>query len=126
MNFLKIAAMYLQPLLWAGILAVILNTTAPLTIGPAGILGVFFVIYMLMSSLLFTACVVLSKAIQLFIPVTIPRRRVIYYIASIIALGPLFLIALNTLGSIGLKEVLLVVVLVAVSCFYVTRTMRSA
>jgi hypothetical protein len=47
-----------------------------------------------------------------------------YYIASIVALAPVFLLALNSIGQLEVKDFILVIMLVGLACFYVIRRSR--
>ncbi len=116
-----LAILYASPILW--FLAVIwtINTTSPLAIGPAGILAVFILFYGLASSTLFVLGSVANKLSTVIGRRQILSTRRMYYMTSILAFGPVFMIALNTLGQLGAIEVTLVIMLIALGMFYTLR-----
>jgi hypothetical protein len=113
---------YLIPVSTLAALIVMLHTTSPLKMGPAGILLVFILLYLFIASLFY----ILLSAIILLVGRFTPRyqsikKQRLYYITSIIALGPVFLLALNSIGQLDIEDLILVTLLVGVSCFYVSR-----
>jgi hypothetical protein len=112
------------PLFLVVILAILMSTTTPLQVGPAGILLAFLLLYAILLSISFLIIYIGSK---LFVSLKLrkghqlirPRRA--YYIASIVACLPLFLIAIQTIGQLRWVDVLLVVVFLALAAFYVLR-----
>src|SRR5688572_24237554 len=118
------AAIYLAPILSMLLLGVVLNVTNPLQAGPPVILLVFVLIYLLVLSVM----VAVSHAVGAIIKMLRPQKpfslRRWYYVLSVASLGPVFFVALNTLGQLEIIEVLLITVLIALGCFYVLR--RSA
>jgi len=115
----------------AGILLVImLQTTTPTTVGPVGLLAVFFLLYVIalgvMTELLWVGSKLLSglgrrvvimskKPIQ---PLTLARS---YYYSTILALGPVILLAMASIGSLGIYETLLVILFMAVGTLYISK-----
>ena len=111
----------------AAMLCVLLITTTPLSTGPLGILGFFVFMYI-------TALGMLSflfRGVSVFIHKAIPHRRSkfagrelnlkqSYYYASVVALAPVMLIAMQSVGEIGLYQLLLVGFFVIVAWLYVT------
>lgn len=102
----------------------VLQLTSPLALGPAGILCVFGLFYAAINSALFAALYFAAFVVNRFSKKHFSTRKA-YYVASVLALGPVFMMALNTLGQLGLVEVLLVVVLLGIACFYVIRRSES-
>lgn len=109
------------PFVWLAAIFIVFNFTSPLRVGPAGILLVFALFYAFISSLMFA---LLRIGLAVWVRVTgkadISSRR-LYYLASVVAFGPVFLIALNTLSRLGIVEVILVLLLVGIGSFYVLR-----
>lgn len=121
---LELIAVYLLPIMWLMALMVVFNATSPLKSGPLSVLLVFVIIYLLVSSTLYMAVfsiVGILRLLQLAKPMP---KRLVYYLVSVIALGPVFILALNTLGQLDPKDIILVLILLALGCFYVVR--RSA
>ena len=118
---IKLTILYLMPLFWAVIVALVLSGTSPLKIGPAGILFVFVIFYALVSSVLFVLAHIFLKVWQILAKKQgVPIKR-IYYVTSIVAFAPVFMVALNTLGQLGIVEIVLVLLLVVLGVFYVVR-----
>lgn len=115
----------------AGILLIImLQTTNPSTVGPVGLLAVFFLLYVIMlgtvtevlwlgsraMSWLGRRVVIMSrKPVQ---PLTLARS---YYFSTILALGPVILLAMASIGSLGIYETILVMVFLAVGVLYISK-----
>ncbi|MGH7196179.1 MAG: hypothetical protein ACREGJ_00225 [Candidatus Saccharimonadales bacterium] len=121
---LRVPALYLLPLFLFLIIMLVLNLTSPLQAGPAGILLVFGLFYLFACSLFYIATHIVFKVWRLVKGVSPALERRTYYLVSVIALGPIFLIALNTLGELNIREVILVSLLVAIGCFYVLKRTR--
>ncbi len=120
----KIVAVAGLPFLWALCLFIFMNVTSPLKNGPFSVLVAFAIIYLLITSLLY-AIALASTRIALLFGKQIPlSRRRLYYLMSVLALGPVFILALNTLGQLDIKEILLVSLLLCLGCFYVLRRSR--
>lgn len=112
------------------ILLMVLNTTDPVSAGPGGILLVFVLIYAIVASLLFTVLhfgvrVVSAALVKRGSKVTARSYHVgvhrAYYIASVVAFGPVLLLALNSVRQLRLVDVTLVVVFVGLMIFYITK-----
>lgn len=109
-------------------LVLLLNLTTPMQAGPSGILFVFILAYIIaLGGMTFTIHGV-SRLVVKLTTHTITRRpfQVIdmkhsYYYASLIALAPVMLIGIQSVGGVGLYETLLVGVFVFVGCVYVSR-----
>jgi hypothetical protein len=126
-NFLKrleLAAIYALPVLWLIALMVLFNATSPLKSGPLSVLLAFVLIYLSVSSTLYMAVFSIMGILKLLSLAKPMPKRLVYYLVSVIALGPVFILALNTLGQLDPKDIILVVVLLSLGCFYVVR--RSA
>lgn len=120
-NLIKVGTVYGVPILFCIALMVMLNVSSPLSTGPAGILLIFGLLYLSITTVLF-ACVHASSVLFGFFGMKkFHVTRHTYYLISIMTLWPLFLLALNTLGRLEIIEIILVTILVALGCFYVSR-----
>lgn len=113
------------------ILIIMLQTTSPSTVGPLGLLAVFFLLYVVVLGATTEFMWVGSKAVQVvgrqFTSKRPPGRLSLkraYYFSSVLALGPIMALAMKSIGSFGIYEVLLIAVFLAVALLYVSR--RSA
>jgi len=102
-------------------LVVLLNRTNPLDVGPAGILLVFGLAYVFISSALYLVLTLVIILLAYFVNISATSRKKLYYLSSILALAPVFLLALNSIGQLELKDFILVVFLVGCACFYVMK-----
>ena len=113
------------------VLALLLYTTTPSTIGPLGILIVFILMYLsalgVLTFLLYEASKAMAKGSQAltvqhpFEPFSLRRA---YYYSTVIALVPVMLIGMQSVGTVGLNEVLLVIVFVVIACIYISKLSR--
>ncbi len=120
---------YVFPAVALAILFVIFNSTDPISIGPAGIFGVFLIMYFLSLDIIF---IVLHLVHQLkarmkwgvkpddpsYKP---PNYRRSYYVASVLAFAPVFLLALQTIGQLQARDFVLVSIFIAIAVFYVLK-----
>lgn len=125
---MKTRVFYLLPLGAFIALFIVLNVVTPLALGPAGILLVFGLIYIVVVSFSYSF-VSLALSILLRFGLMkhsslLPGRR-LYYLISFMSLGPVFLLALNSLGQLEWKDFLLVLLLISIGSFYVLRKTRS-
>jgi hypothetical protein len=102
-------------------IVILLNRTNPLDVGPAGILLVFGLAYVFISSALYLVLTLVMMLLAYFVNITATSRRTLYYLSSVIALAPVFLLALNTIGQLELKDFVLVLSLVGLASFYVAK-----
>jgi hypothetical protein len=125
MHHVKTLATYGTPFLWGAVLFVYLNVTSPLQSGPLSVLVAFVLVYLFVSSAMY-ATVRLGIKIANFLgwKRSLPAKTV-YYLVSVIGLGPVFMLALNTLGQLEIKDIILVILLLVVGCFYVLRRSRK-
>lgn len=113
------------------LLAVILQTTTPTVIGPLGILFVFILIYIValgvLTFLLRFASRLLAKTTR-SLTVRRPMRELTvgrsYYFSSILALGPVMLVGMQSVGEVGIYDMLLLVVFITISCIYIAKRSR--
>lgn len=110
------------------LLIILLQSTAPSTAGPIGLLAVFFLIYIIAigftTELLWAGSrvfqVVARKVTAKRPPGRISLVRAYYY-STVLALGPVILLAMQSIGSLGLYEVVLVTIFVVVGFLYISR-----
>ena len=113
--------LYTIPVLSLIGLVVLLNQTNPLDVGPAGILLVFGVVYLFMASTLYLLLTLAIILLAYFVSIPARITKKLYYVASVVALAPVFLLALNSIGQLEVKDFVLVITLVAIACFYIVR-----
>ena len=112
---------YALPILSCVGIVVLLHGTNPLDVGPAGILLVFGLAYVFISSSLYLLLTLVLVLLAYFITISPVSRRKMYYISSIVAFAPIFFLALNSIGQLELKDFMLVFCLVGLACFYVVK-----
>ena len=110
---------------WGLSLLVFVNITSPLQSGPLSVLAVFTLGYLFITSVLYALALSTYKIFRLFGWRKVIAPKQLYYLVSVIGFGPVFLLALNTLGQLEIKEFILVTLLVTIGCFYVVRRGRS-
>ena len=110
------------------LLIILMQSTAPSTAGPIGLLAVFFLIYIitigLMTEVLWVGSRVFQSLAQKVTTKRPPARISLvraYYFSTVLALGPVILLAMQSIGSLGVYEVVLVVIFVAVGFLYISR-----
>lgn len=110
------------------ILGILLQVTTPSTIGPLGLLFVFILMYVVAVSVLTfllmainRVAVRLSQGVAVRRPLPILTMQRAYYYGSVVALAPVMLVAMQSVGSVGFYDVLLVVLFVSFACFYIAK-----
>ena len=110
-------------------LFVIFNVSNPVDIGPGGILIVFVLIYLFFASCFF---ILLHFGINILSRYLARRKsidhrhwqvgvRLAYYIASALAFAPVVVLAMQSVGQLQLRDVLLVTVLEVLAIFYIVK-----
>lgn len=112
---------YAAPLLGFMALLLLLNRTNPLDVGPAGILFIFGLTYIFIASVFYLLLTLVLIVSAYFTTVGVRSKKRLYYLASILALAPVFLLALNSIGQLELKDFVLVTFLVGIACFYAVK-----
>lgn len=109
------------------LLVFLLQTTTPSTIPPIGILAFFVLLYTLVLCgltyfLLATSRLVswLRRKMSLRASAHLTLRRAYLY-ASVLAFAPVIILAMQSVGTTGLTDILLVILFEAIACFYVWR-----
>ena len=107
-------------------LAVLLITTTPQSTGPLGILGFFVFMYIAalgVLTFLFKGISFLTSRISFLKTRKIGGRplslRQSYYRASVMALAPVMLTAMQSVGEVGVYQLLLVMIFIVVAWLYV-------
>ena len=112
------------------ILLLLLTTTTPATAGPFGLLVIFITAYLsslgLVSFFLYGA----TRALKFFLsgfnlrkPYQALSLRKSYYFGTVLALAPVLLIGLQSVGAVTFYSVILVVLFEVIGCLYITRRM---
>jgi len=122
---LRASLIIFLPILWLTAIVMAMNLTSPIIAGPAGILFVFLLFYFFSLSTIYLILKLLLKLWVLTGRNSNFGKRKTMYLACVLALAPIFLVALNTLGEIGIVEVALVGLLVGLGCFYIVRRSSS-
>ncbi len=123
---------------WAGILTVlaviaaglffVFNYTSPETAGPLGVLLVFFALYAFALALIFAIINGIEAVYFHFRPIKaideavgkpkLFRRRTVY-VSAALAFAPLFLLSLNSLGQLQIRDIFLVILIEALAILYI-------
>ena len=110
------------------VLAILLQMTKPATVGPLGILVVFILMYVsVLGALTFLMFGISRLIVRLSTSVTIRRPlqpltlKRAYYFSSVIALAPVMIIGMQSVGEVGFYDLLLVVIFVSIGCVYIAK-----
>lgn len=110
------------------LLAVLLNVTTPATIGPFGILAVFILGYVSLLGVVayffygFNRLISnLSTAFTVKKPLSPMTFKRAYYYSTVISAIPIMLIGLQSVGSVGVYEVILVIIFGVIGCIYISK-----
>lgn len=112
---------YMAPIVCLMTLMFVLNVTNPLQTGPASILLVFVMLYLLVFTTLSAILHIVGAVWRVVRPGRVRSLRRGYYVLSVISIAPVLMVALNTLGQLGILEGSLILLLVGLGCFYVLR-----
>ncbi|OYW42114.1 hypothetical protein B7Z28_01770 [Candidatus Saccharibacteria bacterium 32-45-3] len=113
-----------------GTITIVLLTTlsTPTTVGPVGILALFAAGYVtligLMTFLLHAisrAVVYMFRSVSFRRPLLPLRLQKAYYFSTVLALAPIMLIGMQSVGEIGLYEFSLVALFVIIGIIYISR-----
>lgn len=113
----------------AGLLLILLTTTTPAKVGAFGILAIFLLSYVLVlivtTFLLWCLALVMDNVVNRVRGISrksyaMDLKRA-YYFSTVIALGPVILVSLHSVGGIGIYDVGLVALFLALGCLYVSR-----
>lgn len=113
------------------VLSLMLTFTSPATAGPFGLLVIFITAYLtfvgLISFFLFgmnRLIRMVSSGMTVRKPLQKMEFRRAYYFSTVLAAAPVMLIGLQSVQSIGVYEVILVLIFELVACLYVSRRMK--
>lgn len=109
-------------------LVVLLTATEPAAIGPVGILAVFVLMYVsalgVVTFLLYGGSRAMSKIASSFTvkkPIAPISFRRSYYFSSVIALAPVMIVGMQSVGGVGVYELLLIGVFELIACIYIAK-----
>lgn len=118
----------LTGLVSTGVLLLFINTTPPSRAGASGILLVFILIYIIITTIATYILITISKFYMLVSKKTKKSYRhtqlgvdKAYQFASVLSLGVMMVIGMRSVGSVGIYEILLVIVFMSLGCIYVYR-----
>lgn len=110
------------------LLGAMLVTTTPASAGPFGLLLIFISAYLVFLGLISFFLYGISRIIgyvtagfSLRRPVKQLSFRRAYFFSTILAAAPVMFIGLQSIGSIGIYEVILVLLFEVIGCLYVAR-----
>ncbi len=113
------------------ILAILLNITTPLSSGPLGILMIFVFAYLSLVGIFAYILYISSKVISHLSTTFVPRKpmetlsfRRSYYYSTVFASGPIMLVGLSSVGSIGIYEIFLIIIFIIIGCLYVSKRIK--
>lgn len=111
-------------------LYILLNISNPTSIGPIGVLFAFLMIYIFSFSTLIVIARIISLGYQLIKgqnygaeakPQSHLRLRRLDLVLAVLALVPIFLVSLNSIGQLGFVDVVLVAIIETLLVFYVLK-----
>jgi uncharacterized membrane protein YccC len=110
------------------LLVVLLNISTPITVGPFGILIIFIFAYLSLVGLIAYIIRFSSLVVTRISATFVPRKpieelsfRRAYYYSTVVAAGPIMLVGLMSVGSIGIYEIILIVIFIIIGCLYVSK-----
>lgn len=113
------------------LLIVMLNIITPASAGPFGVLVIFVSAYLSLLGILTYFLVGASRVITYLSVVFMTRkpfRRLTlkrsYYFSTIIAVSPVMLIGLQSVGAVSIYSFLLLIVFVVIGCLYISKIVR--
>lgn len=117
--------LFLLVLISTVLLSALLQVTSPSDVHPIVILSVLVLLYVLVLGALTLLIIGLFAVIKRVIPksqrsVTLDFKRS-YYLASVLALGPVLLIGAQSIGRDSIYDVFLVIIFELVACFYIAK-----
>lgn len=115
-------------LIAAILLVIVLQTTNPSTAGPLGLLAVFLLLYVIFLGCM-TEFIWVGSKLMAWLGRRVRTRRPIhampltraYYYSTVLALGPVMVLALQSIGSLGAYEWVLIAAFLAIGTLYVSR-----
>lgn len=109
-------------------LVLLLSVTEPARIGPLGILIVFVLMYVsalgVLTLFLYGGSRIVGRIVSSFVikkparPLSLHRS---YYFSSVIALAPIMIIGMQSVGGVGIYELLLITLFEVIACIYIAK-----
>ncbi len=110
------------------LLSAILQSTSPSTIHPVGILAVLILFYLLalgvLTFLMYGLMILFTRLRQrpgVSSEVTAASLRRIYYYATVLALAPVLMIGMRSIGRGTAWDIVLIVIFEIIACFYIAK-----
>ena len=110
------------------LLIILLNITTPATAGPLGILSVFIFAFLFLAGIISYVIFALTGIMGHLSMTFISRRpfeplslKKSYYYSMIISSAPIMLVALQSVGSVGIYEFVLVAIFVIIGSLYISK-----
>lgn len=110
------------------LLALMLALSTPASVGPFGLLVIFISAYLTFLGLISFFLYGITRVVAYVSRGTTTRRplkpmsfRRAYYYSTILAAAPVMLIGLQSVGSVGVYEVILVTIFEVIGCVYITK-----
>lgn len=106
-------------------LVIIMTTTRPVDTHPLTILICFLLIYVTVLAALFFLLKLLGGLVRFSKQKNAQSSdQIIYMFASVLALAPVIMLAMQSVGALHIMEIFLVMIFEAIACFYIwKRTM---
>ena len=118
----------ISALISVALLLVLMQVTTPSTIGPLGILFAFILMYVsalgVLTFLVFWASRLARYASIPLIKTSHLKSLTLvqsYYFCSVIALAPVMLLAMQSVGEISIYDVSLVMIFIVLGCVYISK-----
>lgn len=115
----------------AGLLLILLNITTPATAGALGIMAIFLLGYSIATVILTFVLLLLQRVMYGIMNEIKPMHaksvftvKKAYYYASVIALAPVIFVSMQSVGGVGIYEIMLVGLLVILGCLYISKRTR--
>ncbi len=110
------------------IAGLMLTMTRPGEVGPFGVLAFFIFTYGLSVSLIYMLLIGVVKLMKAFLPqgpllmyIKSISKTKLYYYTSALALAPVILLGMGSVGRVGGIDIGLVVLFEILACFYISR-----
>lgn len=103
-------------------IAVLLNATNPSSAGPFGILAFFTCLYILFICIFYVIFLVSEQIAANFFnfnKVSEKSKYKIYYYSTMISLAPTIYVGMQSMGGVGLFEVMLLAIFELLVCFFI-------
>jgi len=113
------------------LLIILLNVTNPASAGPFGILVLFVAIYVFFVGVISGLIYFFSKLISKISIIFMPRRPIerislknSYYYSTVIALAPVMIIGLSSVGASSFYSMVLIAIFEIIGVIYVSKIIR--